>query len=409
MTEFRPRGPSAFPLPLAALLVMSVAACGPPSDARGGGASAAGAADSLAPSSPAPPRLAIDATLSILTAGPLSDVIRAAADSFGAREAVRVVHDTLSPLDFDLALPSRDESADIVALSDGALVRRLVDPGQATWYLRFASNRIVVAWGDSSRRAATVDSTAWWKVLLRRDTKVGRADPTLDPLGIHTLLAMRLAEQATGERGLAPRLLAASPTSSLRPDADSLAASIRAGTLDYIWTYESAAQRSGLHYVSLGRNVDLGDDAIAERYASATVAILPRAHAARDGTDTTHTTHTTDTTGMRDLSDSSETSGATGGAGSGADSILVRGAPLRYSLSIPRQASNPAVAERFIRFLFSEEGRSILRRGEVTLLDQLVAVGSGIPAAVAAVSDSVVAVRLANGAADSLAAARPPR
>ena len=406
MTEIRPRGPSSFPLPLAALLVMSVAACGPPSDARGGGASAAGAADSLAPSSPAPPRLAIDATLSILTAGPLSDVIRAAADSFGAREAVRVVHDTLSPLDFDLALPSRDESADIVALSDGALVRRLLDPGQATWYLRFASNRIVVAWGDSSRRAATVDSTAWWKVLLRRDTKVGRADPTLDPLGVHTLLAMRLAEQATGERALAARLLAASPTSSLRPDADSLAASIRAGTLDYIWTYESAARRSGLHYVSLGRNVDLGDDAIAERYASATVAILPRADAVHDGTDTTHTT---DTTGMRELSDTTETSGATGGAGSGADSIVVRGAPLRYSLSIPRQASNPAVAERFIRFLFSEEGRGILRRGEVTLLDQLVAVGSGIPAAVAAVSDSVVAVRLTNGAADSLAAARPPR
>ena len=385
MTESRTGAIPFSHLVLAALLLLGAAACGPPADARNDAPGAAGAADSgdtadlVAASSLTPPRLAIDATLSLLTAGPLSDAIGAAADSFGLREAVRIVHDTVPYMQFAAEAPSRDVTADIVALTEGVLVSRLVEREQATWYLRFAGNRIVVAWGDSSRHSASVDTTGWWKVLLRRDARVGRADPALDPLGVNTLIAMRLAERATGERQLATRLLAASPPSRLHPNADSLTASLRAGALDYIWTYESAAQHDGLRYVSLGRSVDLGDDAMAERYASTTVSIPPRerADSVRAASDTT-------------------------------DSVVVRGVPIRYSLSIPRRSINPAVAERFIRFLFSEEGRRILQRGDVMLLDRLVAVGSGIPAAVAAVSDSVAAVDLGT-ASDSVSGMRLPR
>ena len=387
MTESRTGAIPFSHLVLAALLLLGAAACGPPADARNGAPRAPGAAGTtdsgdtanlVAASAPTPPRLAIDATLSILTAGPLSDAIGAAADSFGRREAVRIVHDTVPTMQFPAGPPLPDVTADIVALTEGALISTLVEREQATWYLRFAGNRIVVAWGDSSRHAASVDTASWWKVLLRRDARVGRADPALDPLGVNTLIAMRLAERATGERQLAARLLAAAPRSRLHPNADSLTASLRAGALDYIWTYESAARHDGLQYVSLGRAVDLGDDAMADRYASTTVSIPPRerADSVPAGSDTT-------------------------------DSVDVRGVPIRYSLSIPRRSINPAVAERFIRFLFSEEGRRVLQRGNVMLLERLVAVGSGIPAAVAAVSDSVAAVVL--GAASDTATARLSR
>lgn len=64
--------------------------------------------------------------------------------------------------------------------------------------------------------------------------------------------------------------------------------------------------------------------------------------------------------------------------------------PRRYALTIPRDASNPALAERFVRYLFSDEGRRVLLRAPLDLLDPLTAIGREVPAAVAAVADSIV-------------------
>lgn len=67
--------------------------------------------------------------------------------------------------------------------------------------------------------------------------------------------------------------------------------------------------------------------------------------------------------------------------------------PRRYALTIPRRASNPALAERFVRYLFSDEGRRVLLRAPLDLVDPLTAIGSEVPAAVAAVADSIIAPR----------------
>jgi hypothetical protein len=69
----------------------------------------------------------------------------------------------------------------------------------------------------------------------------------------------------------------------------------------------------------------------------------------------------------------------------------VRGAPLRYALTIPRRAPSPPLAERFVRYLFSPEGRRILRSSSFELLERIRVTGTEIPAAVAAVVDTVIA------------------
>lgn len=361
-----------------ALATLALAACRGGADARGDGPSSAG--DSGAPrdsgSLASAPRLASDGTIAVLTTSPLTAAIGMAADSFALREAIRVRLDTLPSFDIDPPPPADGPAADVVALGVATLERRLLERGRATWFVPIARNRVVLAWTDSSRRAADIDSASWRRIVLRRDTRVGRVDPAAAPMGVSSLLAMQLAEQQLADDGLASRLRAASPAARTYPSADSLLAALRAGALDVIWTYESTARAAELRWLNLGAAVDLGDEGATRTYMrAATVVQRP---APGDPSP-------------RPRADSLAPAG---------DSLVVRGAPLAYALTIPRDVTNLAAAERFVRFLLSPDGQRILRRGTFDLVDPLVVRGTGVPESVALVVDSVVPV-----AADS---ARPP-
>ncbi|MBK7596941.1 MAG: substrate-binding domain-containing protein [Gemmatimonadetes bacterium] len=190
------------------LLLSVVAACGAGADRGGAGNTLDARADSAAGADTgrraSAPRLASDGTLVLVTMLPLTPALRTAADSFAAREAVRVVLDTVASLAPLSAAAPRE--ADIVAVSTTILARFLAT-GRATWSLPFARNRVVLAWTDSSRRATEIDSASWRRVIGRRDTRIGRADPEMTPLGVHTVLAMQLAETQLDDRGLAKRLV----------------------------------------------------------------------------------------------------------------------------------------------------------------------------------------------------------
>lgn len=329
-------------------------------DTAGAGVTA-GAQDSIA-TAVAPPR-ASDATLTLLTAAPLTPALRIAAESFALREAVLVVIDTLPELGTSSPDTIPRHLAGVVALPTSELVARFVARQESSWWLPFASNRVVVAWSDSARRPIAIDSASWPVVVARRATRVGRADPATSALGAHTLLVMQLAEKSRGERGLAARLQRAGAASVVGADAGALSAGLRTGTFDFIWTYESLARAEGLRYLRLGDDVDLGDAAHAARYAEVSLT-LPRVAGERaTARDTAATVR--------------------------ADSLVVRGAPLRYALTVPHRTANLALAERFVRYLFSGEGRRIMQGGDFTLDVLLVAVGREIPDVVVGVADSV--------------------
>ena len=93
----------------------------------------------------------------------------------------------------------------------------------------------------------------------------------------------------------------------------------------------AVAQASGLRYLDLPPEVDLGDPGRAALYASASVWI-PR--------------------------------------GAGRDSIRISGAPILYALSIPTGATNIPSARAFTEFLFGPRGREILTRNGFTVLDR---------------------------------------
>lgn len=280
--------------------------------------------------------------LVVFTAGSLARPIRAALDSFVAQAGATYELESAGSLETARKLTELGKHPDVIALADEDVFPKLLEPGQTTWHARFARNRIVLAYFERSRFAAAIRTTPWWQVLLQPGVETGRSDPDRDPAGYRALLVMQLAEQHYGVAGLANRLKAAAPERNMRAKEADLVALVQTGELDFAWQYESLARATKTPFVTLPPEIDLEKPAFADRYARATVRVL---------------------------------------GGRAGDTITIVGAPIQYALSIPTSAPNPALAARFVRFLFSEAGTRILRREALDAYDAPTIVGTGSPLA----------------------------
>jgi molybdate/tungstate transport system substrate-binding protein len=184
--------------------------------------------------------------------------------------------------------------------------------------------------------------------------QVGRSDPNLDPNGYRTLLTLQLAERYYKQPRLYDRLLAASPARNVRPKEVDLVGLVQAGELDYIWSYESVAQGANLRFVTLPEEIDLSNPADSSTYAQATTRVR--------------------------------------GSGVG-DTIVVHGQPIVYGISIPTKAPHRAVAEHFLAWMLSSDGQRVIKAAKLDALEHPVLVGTGAPAAIAAVTTTMTAER----------------
>lgn len=312
-----------------------------------------------------PRRLASDATLTLFNAPRLVAPLRAVADSFALREAVSIQQESVDSLGAVRAMASLGKTPDVIALAADAFPRMLV-PAHASWYVRFARDRMVLAYRDSSRGAAALDTTKWWTVLQRRGVRTGRVDPVSGPAGYRALLVMHLAEAHYAQPKLAARL-AASSARNVHPDEASLVAALDSAGLDYIWTYESTARARNLRYMRLPHEIDLGEPSDSGLYAAVEV-VVPLGSAS-------------DTAGRAARSTPSDTARDSVAAAK-EDTLRVRGAPIVYGLSIPDRAPSPRYAERFVRFLLSEDGRRALEAAHLDVLERPVVVGADVPSSI---------------------------
>jgi molybdate/tungstate transport system substrate-binding protein len=271
--------------------------------------------------------------------------MRAALDSFAAREGITTEQESAGSLETARKLTELGKIPDIIALADEHVIPTLLMPEHTTWYVRFARNRMVIAYTDRSRYASEITADNWWQVLTRSGVQVARADANLDPNGYRTLLTWQLAEKHYNEPGLSNRLLAVAPAKNVRPNEASLVALLEAGEMDYIWSYESMARNSGFRYVQLPAAIDLSSVADSAGYAGAVVSVTGR---------------------------------------SLGDTIAIRGQPIVYAFTIPRAAPHPALAARFAAWLLSPDGKRVLRAEKLDVLDGHSFVGEGAPPALLA-------------------------
>ncbi|HEX7978997.1 MAG TPA: substrate-binding domain-containing protein, partial [Gemmatimonadaceae bacterium] len=210
-------------------------------------------------------------TVVVFTAASLAVPIRAALDTFARRTGAVVLQENGASLELARRITELHRVPDVLALADEEVFPRLLVPRAASWYARFARNRMVLAYTDRSTAAASVSAANWYRVLLRPDVRVGRSDPMLAPVGYRTLAVYRLAELYYRTPGLAARLEARTPPTLIRPNASELVALLQAGELDYIVDYESLARANHLRYIRLPADIDLGDPARSAQYARVSV------------------------------------------------------------------------------------------------------------------------------------------
>lgn len=281
--------------------------------------------------------------LVVFTAGSLARPMRTALDSFASQTGVRYELESAGSLATARKLSELDKIPDVIALADEDVFPKVLMPSHVTWYVRFAENRIVLAYTDRSRFAAEIDSTNWWQVLQRPGLDIGRSNPDLDPAGYRTLMVFQLAERLYGSAGLAELLERVAPPRNMRPDEIELVALLESGDLDYAWFYESMARASSLRYVRLPAAIDLSNAELGATYGHALVRVI---------------------------------------GASARDTVTMRGAPIRYAFSIPDKAPHPALGARFAEFLLSDRGRLALQSEFLSVLPQPDAVGSAVPAVV---------------------------
>jgi molybdate/tungstate transport system substrate-binding protein len=285
-----------------------------------------------------------DGPLVVYTAGSLARPMRAALDEFVVREHVSYQLENAGSLETARKLTELGKIPDIVALADQEVFPDLLMPGQTTWYVRFAENRLVLAYTTRSRHADQITSDGWWKALQQPDVQVGRSDPDLDPAGYRTLMVFQLAERYYHQPGLAAALEHAAPARNMRPKEVELVALLEAGELDYAWFYESMARANNLPYLQLPGAIDLSSEADSALYREAIVRVR----------------------------------GSTPG-----DTLVMRGAPIRYAFSVPSRAPHPELATRFAAFLVSDAGRRALESAFLPTLPLPEVAGTRVPDAIA--------------------------
>jgi molybdate/tungstate transport system substrate-binding protein len=231
-------------------------------------------------------------------------------------------------------------ACDVLGSADYKVVEDLLQPRFVDFNVLFATNEMTIAFTDRSREADRIDSRNWPRLLLADHVAFGRSDPNHDPCGYRTLMLFQLAEQYYQTPGLAAGLTQKHGRKFMRPKETDLLAVLEAGEIDYLFIYRSVAVQHRLRYVSLPDEVNLRSPQLADHYQTARVKV----------------------------------------AGSRPQSVVeLRGEPITYSVTIPKNSRRPDLAEAWVDLLLSPEGQSVVEQcGQETLspalargLDQL--------------------------------------
>jgi molybdate/tungstate transport system substrate-binding protein len=270
------------------------------------------------------------------------------------------------------------EPIDVVVTADASLIPMLMytnrvpetEQPYADWYIRFASNRLALAYNAENKYADEINADNWTEVIARPDVKIGIADPRFDASGYRALMAFALAEMTKQDYHLfgpmfdgqfslpvtifrgdelttitVPEILETKRDSHilLRGASVQLIALLESGDLDYAFEYESVIQQHGLKVLSLPAEVNLGEHDFENYYNRVRVDLdFQRFATVRP---------------------------------------QFRGEQIGYGVTIPASAQHPQEAAQFIAFLLSEAGRSLMEANHHPMFETFTADGySNMPA-----------------------------
>jgi molybdate/tungstate transport system substrate-binding protein len=317
----------------AASVVIAVAA---------GCSSSSGSSSSSSASASSPGSAAARGALTVFGAGTLSTPFTAEIQAFTKANPGVTVHSQFGASgNMVKNVTQVGQPDDVLGVADYSLIPKLMsDPAKphATWYLGFVSNQITLAYTSHSKGAGQLTPANWYTVVSQPGVHIGRSNPAADPSGYQFLQMLQLAQGYYHDPGLAAAVLKNSPDSSVAETETSLLAALQSGQIDYLAIYKSNALEEHLKYIALPPQVNLSDQAMAVSYAKVTV-----------------------------------NAGSLGN---------LTAKPIIYGLTIPSNAPDPALAEKFIGFVLSPQGQAIMRANGFTVINPALASSQGeVPAA----------------------------
>ena len=223
------------------------------------------------------------------------------------------------------------------------------------WYVQYASTSIVVAYNPSSKYAPQFKAIASGKkplsdlftLMEQPGFKLGRTDPNIDPQGRAFIYMLELAQMKYHlPKDTVTKILGgplASTKSNQIFEETALDSRLQAGQVDAASAYLSQARQLHLHYISLPPDLNLGEAALANQYAKASITI-------------------TGTTGKETKT----------------------GGPLVLDITTISGAKDPAAGNAFVAYVLSPAGRALYaNRGGYTLLTPtLTGPMSAVPASI---------------------------
>lgn len=222
----------------------------------------------------------------------------------GSLAGARMIHDGLRTPDvFISADPSVNEKVLMGSNNENF----------ATWFLTVASSQLVLAYNPQSKfadkfQAAAAGTIPWYEVLKTPGLRFGRGDPRTDPKGYRTLFLFDLA----GKHYKLPELpgLLGEPVNpdQVFPEIV-LLARVQSGQFDAGIFYKHEVVAHKLPFVSFPPEISLGDQKFSAFYAQASYTTPSGEH--------------------------------------------ISGAPILFTVTIPKTVRNKAAAESFVRFLLS--------------------------------------------------------
>lgn len=205
----------------------------------------------------------------------------------------------------------------------------------AHWLVKFASAEMVIAYTPNSPffhdfERARKGETPWYEVLSEDGLKFRRSDPELDPKGYYMIIAAKLANMHYNDSTIKDRILGEDRNPAQLLPEESLLTTLQQAQIDAAATYKHEAVVRGLPYITLPREINLGDPEISNYYGQASYALG---------------------NGQR-----------------------VKGDTIDFSLTIPETSKNIDGSIAFVNFLLSEKGLDML---EMDGLNPINAVAEG--------------------------------
>jgi molybdate/tungstate transport system substrate-binding protein len=201
------------------------------------------------------------------------------------------------------------------------------------WYATIFGNEMVLGYNPNSRFAAELKQVGTndprlYQILQEKGFRLGRGDPELEPKGYRTLFLFDLAEKHYQLPGLAQKILNNAEHPTLIFPEEQLVARLDAGQLDAGVFYRNEVAEHSLPFIGFPRELNLGDPDLDLQYGAAT-------YVSPQGTK-------------------------------------YAGSAIVYSITIPENARNLEGAVALVSFILSDEGRKIVEKHALRLIQPLV-------------------------------------